>query len=117
MRYNPELQTSCVYYRLVESYRLAEGRVCHRTILNVGFINLAPEVLNKIQKHLTNRAEAKSVIFEEKDLLVKEYVEKYWNEIVSKKRIDLPEEKLENQKKLVDLESVKTKNVREIGSE
>ncbi|MEG1543154.1 MAG: hypothetical protein RR382_01335 [Tannerellaceae bacterium] len=28
-----------VYYRLVESYRNLDDRVCHRTILNVGFIN------------------------------------------------------------------------------
>ena len=39
------------YYRLVESYRNESGRVCHQTILNIGFLeDLVPEQLNKIQK-------------------------------------------------------------------
>ena len=37
LRYNKDKQQSDAYYRLVESYRNAAGRVCHRTILNIGF--------------------------------------------------------------------------------
>ena len=118
MRYNPELKTSCGYYRLVESYRNIEDRVCHRTILNVGFVgHLSPEKLNKIQKALTNRAEGKTPLFEDDDAVVQEYVERYWAEIVSKKRIDTPEQKAEKRKRLIDADTIKNKDVREIGAE
>jgi len=35
---NPKTKEYDSYYRLVESYKDTTGRVCHRTILNVGFI-------------------------------------------------------------------------------
>jgi len=58
MRYNSELKTSCGYYRLVESYRNFKGRICHRTMLNVGFLHdLKAGDLNKIQKQLTDKAQ------------------------------------------------------------
>ena len=79
MRYNPELKTSCGYYRLVESYRNIDDRICHRTLLNIGFISyLQPEQLNRIQKQLSLRAEGKISIFEEEDLIIKEHTEKYY---------------------------------------
>ena len=39
IRNNPTTGDISGYYRLVERYRNVEGRVCHRTMLNVGFIN------------------------------------------------------------------------------
>jgi len=76
MRYNSELKTSCGYYRLVESYRNFEGRICHRTILNVGFINdLKAGDLNKIQKTLTDKAQGKSDLFVGNDQKITAYVE------------------------------------------
>ena len=36
-RNNPEKQAISSYYRMVESYRNEQGRVCHRTLLNIGF--------------------------------------------------------------------------------
>jgi len=38
-RHNPHTGKSDWYYRLVESYRNSDGRVCHRTMLNVGFLD------------------------------------------------------------------------------
>lgn len=85
MRYNSELKTSCGYYRLVESYRIFEGRICHRTILNVGFINdLKAEDLNKIQKQLTDKAQGKSDLFEENDKKITTYVDRFWQEMIEK---------------------------------
>jgi hypothetical protein len=126
LRHNPETKTFLGYYRLVESYRNFNNRICHRTILNVsttlnnriGFLDhLASEQLNKIQKQLTNRAEGKVELFEEQDKAVEKYVEDFWGKIVSEKRIDLPEAALEKRKRLVDLDTIKHKDVREIGTE
>jgi hypothetical protein len=118
MRYNPELKTSCGYYRLVESYRNLEGRVCHRTLLNIGFIShLQPEQLNLIQKQLTLRSEGKISILEEEDPIIKEHVEKYFGDLILRKRIDLPEVSAEKRKKFIDADTIKNKDVNEIGAE
>src|SRR5680860_1843008 len=118
MRYNSDLKTSCGYYRLVESYRNFEGRICHRTILNVGFLHdLKAEDLNKIQKQLTDKAQGKLDLFVENDNKITGYVARLWQEMIEKQRIDLPEVALEKRKKLVDLETIRNKDVREIGTE
>lgn len=118
LRKNPETQTLSGYYRLVESYRNSENRICHRTILNVGFVDhLTPEQLNKIQKHLTQRAEGKISIFQEQEEEVLKYTQAFWDKIIGEKRIDLPEKSLEKRQRLVDIDTIKHKEVREIGSE
>jgi hypothetical protein len=40
MRHNPAKGSIDGYYRLVESYRNAEDRISHRTMLNVGFLDM-----------------------------------------------------------------------------
>lgn len=118
LRKNPDTDELSGYYRLVESYRNAQNRVCHRTILNVGFIDHIPaEQLNKIQKHLTHRAEGKISMFEEQELEVLKYTQNLWERIISEKRIDLPEKAFEKRERLVDMDTIKHKDVREIGSE
>jgi hypothetical protein len=110
------------YYRLVESYRNMYGRVCHRTILNVGFLDdpePEPEQLNKIQKELSNRVEGKTDLFEEHDNLVIDLTEQFWERIVREKRVDIVDK---SQPKKLDLnlvkvDSIKHKEVREIGAE
>ena len=64
-RINPRTNQYDSYYRLVESYRNAEGRICHRTILNIGFIEeeLSPEQLNIIARTLTDIYQGKQTIF------------------------------------------------------
>ncbi|MDO8898388.1 MAG: hypothetical protein Q7V19_12120 [Bacteroidales bacterium] len=47
-------QASNRVYRLVESYRYHTDRVCHRTILNAGYLDgLTKDQLNLIQNILT----------------------------------------------------------------
>ena len=105
------------YYRLVESYRKEYNRVCHRTLLNVGFLaDITPEQLNKIQKLLSERAMSKISLFEEQDEWVLHFSEQLWEELITKKRIDLPEERLSKQQRLVDIETIKHKDVREVGA-
>lgn len=105
------------YYRLVESYRNAENRICHHTILNIGFIDDAtPEQLNKIQKQLTDKYEQKHTLFEQDDdPIVKKYVTEFWQRIIDSKKIDIvPVEKLS---RMVHIDTIKHSNVREIGAE
>ena len=55
MRTNPATGVYSGYYRLVESYRNSDDRVCHRTILNAGYLDeLTTDQLNLIQKILTS---------------------------------------------------------------
>ncbi len=54
MRTNPTTRNYSGYYRLAESYRNHHDRVCHRTILNAGYLDeLSIDQLNMIQKILT----------------------------------------------------------------
>ena len=82
-RHNPKTDKPGWYYRLVESYRNSDGRFCHRTMLNVGFLEgLTPEQMNLIQKILTQRVENKGeLLFEtpvSDDLIVNQYVDEYY---------------------------------------
>ena len=57
IRRNPATDQIDSYYRLVESYRNETGRVCHRTLLNVGFLNGAINVdeLNQVRRIICKR--------------------------------------------------------------
>lgn len=90
MRNNPAIQDSCGYYRLVESYRNEYNRICHRTLLNIGFIE--PEVKTRlavIQRALTDFADGKQSIFEENDQITNHYITKWWQELIDKKKVDV----------------------------
>lgn len=118
LRKHPETGRYSGYYRLVESYRNTNNRVCHRTLLNIGFIEDAtPEQLNQIQKRLTHKYEQKQNLFEQEpeDTLVMQYVHEFWQRMVASKKID-PQHgaKLE---KMVCADSLTHSNVREIGCE
>jgi len=118
MRYNPAIDTSCGYYRLVECYRNADDRICHRTMLNIGFIShLLPAQLHIIQQQLTLRAEGKISLFTEEDPVVLMHVEKYWAELVAKKCIDLTGQTASLAKQLIDVATVEHNDVREAGAE
>jgi hypothetical protein len=75
------------------------------------------EQLNKIQKHLTLRSEGKISLFEESDPVVLHYISSLWERMITEKRIDLPSESLTKQKKLVDVDTIEHRRVREIGTE
>jgi len=117
LRYNKDKNQSDAYYRLVESYRNAEGRVCHRTILNIGFIDddYSPEQLNQAARILTNRYEQKQPLFEPTDTAVIELTETLWQRIIREKRLDLTLHSPTSRR--IDADTMRHSNVREIGSE
>jgi len=117
LRKHPQSGKLSGYYRLVESYRNADNRVCHRTILNVGFIeDTTPEQLNKIQRHLTDKYEQKNSLFDqEEDPVVKQYVEDFWQRTLSSKKLDI--KSAEKLSRMVDMDTLQHSNAREIGAE
>ena len=113
LRNNPDTNSLSAYYRLVESYRNSDNR-----ILTVGFIDdLVPEQLNIIQKVLTNKSKGKAELFNQTDSLVIKYIDLFWARMIAEKRIDLPEVAKEKRKALVYEDTIKYKDVREIGAE
>jgi len=129
MRTNPETGIYSGYYRLVESYRNHSGRVCHRTLLNAGFLDaLDATQRNLIQNILTEKAKnPNGLLFNlpmTDDPVVLKYVESFYSQMVAEKRIDVPDQKLaqdasSNGKdlQLIDINSIRNKDVREIGAE
>jgi len=117
LRYNKAKQQSDAYYRLVESYRNAEGRVCHRTILNIGFIEDAYSAaqLNQTARILKDRYAQKQSLFEPTDTAVIELAEALWNRIIQNKRLDLMLHSPTSRQ--IDADTMRHSNVREIGSE
>jgi hypothetical protein len=129
MRTNPATGRYCGYYRLVESYRDDRDRVCHRTILNAGYLDdLNTDQLNLIQKILTAKmANQNNPLFElpyTEDMAVIHYVDEFYSRMISENRIDVFVEKKDKKAnrngkdlQMIDLNSIRNKDVREIGAE
>jgi hypothetical protein len=129
MRTNPETGIYGGYYRLVESYRNHSDSVCHRTMLNAGYLDsLDTDQLNLIQKILTNKVNNPGKpLFDlpyTDDPLVIHYVEEFYSRMVAEKRIDVLVDKQDKQPSkngkdlhLIDINSIRNKDVREIGAE
>jgi hypothetical protein len=129
MRTNPATGRYSGYYRLVESYRNHCDRVCHRTILNAGYLDeLTTDQLNLIQKILTSKvANHDNPLFElpyTNDTTVVRYVDEFYQRMVTEKRIDVLVEKKEKKAsrsgkdlQMIDLNSIRNKDVREVGAE
>lgn len=126
MRTNPATGVYCGYYRLVESYRNHSDRVCHRTMLNAGYLDeLTTYQLNLIQKILTakvaNHGNALFKLPYTDDTTVMRYVDEFYNRMVAEKRIDVFVDKKASKNgkdlQMIDLNSIRNKDVREIGAE
>jgi len=129
LRNNPATSKTEGYYRLVESYRNASGRVCHKTLLNVGFIDKLVDIdqLNQVRRILCNRYEealGQPSLFEIKpdnEPIVNQLVEDLWGRLVNENRIDVCQQKTSEptakQRRMVDSDSIRHHDVREIGSE
>jgi len=129
MRTNPVTGIYSGYYRLVESYRNDSNRVCHRTILNAGYLDgLTSEQLNLLQKILTAKVNSHDKpLFElpyTEDTTVMRYVEEFYQRMVDEQRIDIfidkkPKKASSTGKDLqmIDLNSIRNKDVREIDAE
>ena len=102
---------------MVESYRNVEGRVCHRTILNIGFIEdeLTAEHLNIIARTLTDIYERKESLFKQKDPLINKWVSNLWSKIVAGQKLDLT--LYDKGSRMIAADSIEHSNVREVGSE
>ena len=115
-RHNPGIQKISAYYRLVESYRNETDRVCHRTLLNIGFwpeATIAQKV--KVIELLNSKYKNELALFEEQDSQVLEWVNHFWNQMIEKKTID--RKSIAQQHKLVKADTIKHKEAREIGTE
>lgn len=75
-----------------------------------------PEQMNIIQKQLTQKYERKQPLFEEEqDFIVKKYVADLWQRIISSKKLDI--QSVEKLERMVNADTLKHSNVREIGTE
>lgn len=117
MRNNPLTGSPQGYYRLVESYRNEYNRICHRTLLNIGFVDIGAEKLNAIKDILNNRALYRHMMFEQADSEVISLADKYWKELVEKRKVDVSDQSFEKQKRMVDVDTIKNKDAREVGAE
>jgi hypothetical protein len=115
-RHNPDINDIAAYYRLVESYRNEYDRVCHRTLLNIGFWPDTTRLQkDKVVDHLNARYKNELALFEEPDTQVIEWVNRFWIEMIENKTID--RKTMEQQHRLVKVDTIKHKEAREIGTE
>ena len=91
MRHNPRTGLSQGYYRLVESYRNECNRICHRTLLSIGFVELHPEKLNSIRQILNDRHNRRGNLFEGQDPELVQMADRYWEQLVAGGKIDVSE--------------------------
>lgn len=121
MRRNPKTGELSGYYRLVESYRDMNGRVCHRTMVTAGFLDeLNSDHLNQIQNGLNLRVEGldNQLFPGNTDPLASAYIDRFYRQMVKEKRIDvLPKPASNKDWQIIDLNSLRNKDVREIGAE
>ena len=89
MRQNTETKSLSAYYRIVESDRNENDRVCHRTLLNIGFW---PEASTgqkeKVILLLNEKYRNELALFKEADQQVLSWVAAFWNSMINKKTID-----------------------------
>ena len=121
MRVNPKTGKLSGYYRLIESYRNINDRICHRTMLAAGFLDeLTSTQLNLIQKRLNLRVEGldNTLFAEETDPVVEAYIEQFYQQLSKEKRIDVPTKTGKSKNwQTIDINTIRNKDVREMGSE
>lgn len=117
VRDNPKTGKSDIYYRLVESFRGIDDRVCHRTMVNAGFLgHYCVEDLKYIQNTLTDRAKGKMELFPTENIEVKNEMERLWELLLKSGKVDI----LEAQKKgeqMINADTIRHDQVQELGSE
>ena len=129
IRHNPATGQIASYYRLVESYRNETDRVCHRTLLNLGFLEgtVSIDELNQVRRIICKRYQdikGGDELFDIQDdnpQRVRDFADKLWNGLVEKNRIDIgqnpPKSPTVRQRNMVFEESIRHPDVREIGGE
>jgi hypothetical protein len=117
LRKNPVTDQTESYFRLVESYRNEFGRVCHRTLLNIGFIDYEIETLNTVRQILQNKIDRKTSLFEITDEIALKWATIYWDKLIKTNKVDASDHAFEKSKRMVNIDSIKHKDAREIGAE
>lgn len=120
IRRNPNTGELSGYYRLVESYRDRSDRICHRTMLTAGFLDeLTTDQLGLIQKGLNLCVEGlENNLFQgEADPVVSEYIKRFYGQMVKEKRVDVGSKDKSKDWQTIDLNSLRNKDVREVGAE
>jgi hypothetical protein len=86
-------------------------------LLNVGFIDAEVKpYLKSIQTILTEKAEGKEALFPTKNKVIDYYVNQWWSELVTNNKVDVFEP-IKKAARMVDIDTLKHRNVREIGAE
>jgi len=120
MRKNPETAMPCGYYRLLESYRDVTGEVRKKTLLTLGFLeDLSGDELCLIQTRLNEKISGiNTTLFSEFDSpKVQSYIHDFYRKLVSGKKIDFLHHTKKQEDNLVYADTIKNKNVREVGAE
>jgi transposase len=118
LRQNPSSQKLDSYYRLVEGLRDEYGKVKHRTLLNVGFLEqtLSIDQINVVSRILNNRYQHKVELFDiQTDECCVALANELWEKLVAQKKID-PEMYSEHSRKVV-IDEIVHKEGKEIGAE
>lgn len=115
-RHNPKTNKTDWYYRLVESYRNSLDEVRQRTLLSVGFMNeLSGDQIDQVQKGINDRITGQTRLFN--DHLVENYVEHIYQRLIHEKKIENLQKDTGKDYETIDINTLKNKNVREVGSE
>src|SRR5664280_750432 len=115
-RHNSKTGKSDWYYRLVESYRNVLDEVRQRTVLTVGFMNeFNGDQIDQIETGIKNRILGQQSLFG--DAQVTAFVEQLYSRMIKEKKIDLGLANSDKDIDTVDLNTLKNKDVREVGAE
>jgi hypothetical protein len=131
IRTNPATGELDGYYRLIESFRSVDGKVCHRTLLNVGFmLGVEAETLNRIQKLLNYRCQLNyrdlfRMEYEKESPEIRRWVDLLYARLVNEKKIDVSDSQApppnntssNHDWQTIDMNSLRHRDVREMGSE
>lgn len=107
------------HYRLCESYR-CDNTVRHQTILHLGSLDQIPEIDQKkalairIDELVKQSHTGKQNLFQPPDQLIESLAQKFFASIKEKQRLDIAAGKDYHR---VDTDTIKNRNIKEIGSE
>lgn len=128
-RYNPATQSDDYYYRIKESFRDLTGRARNHIMLNIGFINEehGPYDIRDIGHCLNymNEHQGEQDIFDDAlegyNDFVRSKAREYWKRMVDEGSIDAVKRTIEDSRekaeRLIDVDTVKHTDAREIGAE
>jgi len=114
---DPKAGTTYFYHQLVESYRTPKGPR-QRTLLNLGKLDLDSKGLKKLANRIEEILTGQRLLFPVDQQI--EQQARHFASLVRKRRLKTPESQPENQEgtwHTVDLDSLKSEDVRTVGAE